>query len=337
MKINKVSEINSNPSWLGNNDDKKLSVSKEVYNRIKTLASSSVGIIEERSYIEECAEKKENYLYNSKWTDDTKRHLKEYALACNLESDKIKEVDADFMLSQISELEDKMDKEASNSSKMVKIASGEATLTMDDIAKEMISDPFKLSDVKERSNKSSWQSVSNQSILKDAPSVLSSSVRAIRADESYFKNIDTKVARGTNSIVDPSAIEKLSKSEQKGTAEILKAQKEDRIKEKSTQYKEWQESIIKAAGDLSIIPKGKVFKTEDCAIKKECGSENKSKLGSQSMLDPASIADQTDGEKISKYNKEKREANKYEFVVRKQSQSGISKEFGDSLQNTLNK
>jgi len=329
MKIYKIGTLESCPEWL-KSDGEKITVSKDLHDRITKIASISVDVTEECENIENCAKSKTPYLYNQKWSNDVKKELKEYASVCNLDSNNFKEIDPDFMLSQISHIVEA----AENKSSIIKLASVENP-TILDTAKEIIADPFKLSNIKDRVKEPNWQNVAKQSILTDKPSILSNSIKAVRADENCCLNIDTKVARGTNSIADPDAIKKLTESNEKQPGEIVKERKEaaiqEKIQEKKNQNIEWQNEILKAAGDIGIIPKGKVFKTESCVFKQGYGTEDQPKMGAFKTVDPDSMPDKTMGETISEFNKAKKEAKKHIFEVKKECAASISDEFAQSL------
>jgi len=297
--------------------------------QIKTLTKSidENNIVEERDKIEKCASANQVYFYNSDWDKDAIGQLKEYATVCKC---KILGVnpDGEEFCRKANEME-KMHKEASATVQKPSPLSA-------------VMDPFNLDreiDTSYLNKNKSWDKLSPESKMsKPTLSNKQHSITSLGGGEDYLKNTHLNVRRGQNSVTDPNAIDSIinDKSEDVGSR-IRKERKEQEIGRKSEMIAS-EKKIVQEGKDngFGAMPHGKVTLTE--AMNAQPGIRHKDAFN----LD---VPNQTDGEKLSKQNEQRkssiqREAKKDEKSWDKpqpQSTHEISDIFTKSLAEKLKK
>ena len=323
MKINRMSEDKSAPSWFFEKLDDKSSFSDEYISpdSAQKISSSSVSdndLVSQRDEIEKCTKEGKSYHYNAKWSDKVKSELKEYALACGMNMDRFKAVRPENIDNIIS-----VHKEANMSPEETKKDS-----------KMALKDPFKIDEINEKkSERSDWQEIKKAKNLSDKPS-MDSRVIPVRGGEDINKNSDPKVARGQNSIKDPDAIKREIESSPEDTGARLRRENKEKEASKKTNHQEWQKEKIKAMAGKEIIPNRKVFPTEvmnaQTGIKKE-------------PFDYSDMPEKTDGEKLKESQVEHKKSirgedkKKHEFNIQSETKASVSDTFAEELKKHLKK
>lgn len=326
MKINRIADEHKAPSWCFEKADNFANIdtlSREEAKRLSSLPQSGVlteaQVVNECDMIEKCAKKGSNYHYNSQWDKNTVALLKEYAVACNLESKKIIAASIETM---------EMVKTASVAVQEVKTAENKLSL----------SDPFHLDSISDTRptdhKKGDWEKEGKQSNLTDKPTMMSNAIKAVRGGEDYNINPFTQTARGQNSIGKPDAIENFAKEEDTG-ARLRKENEEKRAMAKKN-HEEWQKDKIDAMTNKEVLGlmSRRVFATESMNAQPGIKGE---------VYDYSKMPEKTDGEKINEANKEYRkqlrgeERAKHEFKVEVAAPRTISDSFTESLKKNLGK
>lgn len=339
MKINKVSDEKLAPSWAFSNKSldayaaNDAVIGKDV-DRINVVSANKVDdsvLAKECEAIEICAKNKKTYHYNSKWSESSINHLKEYASVVGLPSEKVKGIDPTSLVNEMKEMEKNV--EASNI-QMTKTASV-ATATAPKI---ILNDPFHFDRLSDTSHmeKSKWQDVKKQSNLAEKPSMMSGVIKPLRGGEDYNKSNDPKMAVNQNTIRNPDAIKDLSEGKTIDTGARLKAEKQAKVDAKIQEKKDWEKSLIEAMTRRDIVPHGNVFPTE--CLNANTGLNNpSSRMGVFAKFDVDSIPEFTEGEKIKQSQKESKESiqrpskEKAEFRMAKAEVAGVSDIFAEQL------
>jgi len=335
MKIFRVAEEKVAPSWAFgdtslDNYQEQEAINLERLNITPPQEVSEETLLTECQEIEKCASSNKTYHYNAAWTQSHVSHLKEYALACGMDTSKFKGVNPEAVIQEHEEIT----REASNSRniKMAEVDTNELKIDL--------GDPFHLDERADTTHmeKTKWQEVKKQANMEDAPVMLSGNIIPIRGGENYQTNADTTAnAKNQNSIADPDAIKNLFESQTEDNGARLKRQLEDKEAAKKQAHMEWQDNIVKAMEHKDIVPKGKVFPTE--AMNAQPGLNGpSSSMGVYSKFDPESIPEKTAGEQIKEQNDAHRkwmnprsEKAKPEFERSHQSSRGISDTFAEEL------
>ncbi|MFA5312109.1 MAG: hypothetical protein WC375_02180 [Methanomassiliicoccales archaeon] len=339
MKIFRAADAKVAPSWVfekGATDEfeQKHFVSPDEVTRISIASADQVteGIIaRECDYIEKCANEHKPYHYNASWKAEAVSHLREYATACGLPVDQFKGIDPEKYIPKVT---------SKTSDDFTKVASVDQTTASKAVFE--LRDVFHLGlmDSKDKKEPDAWQTVKDTSKLDDKPSILGSSVRAIRGGEDYNTNSFSNTAPGQNSITDPSAISKLAESNKEDNGEMLRRQKAEREALKATEHTSWQKSAVDAMPQIDIIPKGKVFPTEVMNAQPGLNTPS-SKMGVYAKFDPQAIPEKTGGEQLSQKNEERRASIQREVTeddwqhVRRSSIREVSPTFTDALKSRL--
>lgn len=295
MIIHRVAEEQVAPSWVFEKKSNTSNVSKEALsqdevNRIISENISDNQMIAEREQIERCASEGSTYHYNSSWDKKAISNLKEYAYACGLNMNKFKGVNRDYLY----EVQD-INRQSKNANKMKREAKYSTDINID---------AFKLDEKgnTDHLEKDNWEDIKRQSDLKDKPSIMDNTVRAVRGGENYYENSFSQTARGQNSITDPDAIENFAETED--TGERLRIENENKANQRQEKHKEWEQNKIKEMSSDNIIPKGRVFPTE--VMNAQHGlNTSASKLANLKAED---VPEKTEGEKISEKNEEHRQS-----------------------------
>jgi len=326
MKINRMAQEKSAPSWAFENVDELASsdfssqyISQEEIERIQSLPSDDLDdgqIIEQREEIEKCANSKSVYHYRSSWTDKVKSSLREYACVCGLEDSKFKPVDQRLIEAKISQ----------------------ETVIPEIKKKASIGDdPFHIDTKGDMSHMdaSNWEDIHKQSNLDSKPT-LSGGIVPVRGGEDYYANSDPNTARGQNSITDPNAIGVFAESEDEDTGARLRRENEERSNSRESKHKAWQEEKVSAMEGSDILPKGSVFATEVMNAQSGIGSDN-IHMGVYSDMDLMDRPEKTDGERLSEVNEERRQEiqgapkDDHEFHPEQNPVRGISDTFAEAL------
>lgn len=323
MKINRMSEDKSAPSWFFDKLNDKSNFSEEYISpdKAQKISSSSVSdndLVSQRDEIEKCAKEGKSYHYNAKWSDQVKADLKEYALACGMNMEKFKAVRPENIDDIIS-----VHKEANMSKEDTKKDS-----------KIALKDPFKIDEINEKkAERNNWQEIKKAKNLGDKPS-MDSRVIPVRGGEDISKNAEPKVARGQNSIKDPDAIKREIEAGPEDTGARLKRENKEKEASKKTKHQEWEQGKIKAMAGKEIVPNRRVFPTEimnaQSGIKKQ-------------PFDYSDLPDKTDGEKLKdaqtehKKNIRGEDKKKHEFNLQAETKASISDTFAEELKKHLKK
>ncbi len=319
MKINKMSEENSSMEWMFNNKDVSnymQSAKKDLDNVAKVTSKlSDADVVKEKERIEKCASENSTYFYSSNLPQEIKSELKEYSQACGLKDSKFKSV---------SQPKDEIRK-ASNE-KMTKTASSSKKL--------VLNDPFKLDEkLNEEDKKQAWSpKIQLAEKLDEKPAM--SGIVAIRGGENYFENSDQKVARGTNSITDPNAIDKLANSSKEDTGARLRRENKEKQNRKIARHNEWQKEKVDTLKKNDAVPGRKIFPTESLNAQPGIKGE---------VFDYTNLPEKTEGESIKDKNEDRKNKisreskQKHEFKVEKNPTRQISEDFNDQLKKFLKK
>jgi hypothetical protein len=338
MKINRVAEEKIAPSWAFGSkslDDyeKNKAILKNEVERINITPNTKVSedvLAKECEEIEKRAASGKPYHYNSTWSEDSVKHLKEYASACGMKQDKVTGVNPEALINDINEIERKANEAF-------------APTKANEKNKLVLPDPFHIDERSDMSHmeKKNWERVGRQANMKDAP-VMEAGVRPLRGGEDYFANSESKTAKNQNSITNPDAIKQFAESEKLDTGARLKKEKADRITARKDANKEWEQNVIKAMEKNDIVPKGTVFPTEVLNAQPGLNTPS-SQMGVYSKMDKKDIPEQTAGEKVREARKQwnssikRPEKEKAKFEMSKSSERGISDTFGDELKKLLKK
>jgi len=334
MKINRVADEKTIPDWCLEGKNKpveKYLESKGINNkdiqRINSLPDKGTltedQLVQERDNIEKCAERKEQYHFNSNWDKKTVDSLKEYAKVCGLKDEKFNPVSSDYT-KELETLSLKKEDIMKTSKQDVKLEF----------------DPFHLKEVDQKeSKKDDWEKVSKTPSLDDKPSMNTGAIRASRGGEDYSINAYTQTARGQNTIGNPDAIKNLIEDKQEDTGARLKKENEQKRQARKKNHEEWQKEKIEAMSQLEIVAKGKVFPTE--SMNAQPGIKN-ANMGAFSKFDPASIPDKTAGEQLAEKNKERKQSIQRKAEkdadwqnLKSASKGTISDNFSESLKKKL--
>ena len=322
MKINRMSDDKLTPNWFFEKltTDSNFSneyISPDSAQKISASTVNDNELVTQRSEIEKCAKEGKSYHYNSKWSNETKSELKEYALACGMDMNKFKAVKQENIENIISvHKEANMNKEEAKDSKMV------------------LKDPFKIDEINDKKiEKENWQEIRKAKNLKDKPS-MESRVIPVRGGEDININSDPKTARGQNSIKDPDAIKREIDSGVEDTGARLKRENKEKEASKKTRHEEWQKDKIEAMAGKEIIPNRRVFPTE--VMNAQPGIKNQ-------PFDYSDLPDKTDGEKLKEAQKERKNSirgedkKKYDFGLQAETKIGVSDTFAEELKKHLKK
>ena len=335
MKIFRVAEEKVAPSWAFgdtslDNYQEQEAINLERLNITPPQEVSEETLLTECQQIEQCASSGKTYHYNSAWTQSHVSHLKEYALACGMDTSKFKGVNPEAVIQDYEEIT----REASNS-RNIKMAEVETKEFKIDLG-----DPFHLDERADTSHMetSKWQEVKKQINMEDAPVMLSGNIIPIRGGEDYRTNTDTIAnAKNQNSIADPDAIKNLFESETEDNGARLKRQLAEKEVAKKEAHMKWQEEIVGAMEHKDIVPKGKVFPTESMNAQPGLNGPSSSQ-GVYSKFNPDSIPEKTAGEMIKEKNEAHRkwmnprvEKEKPKFEMSHQSSRAISDTFAEQL------
>jgi len=356
MKINKISEEKMAPEWVFNGNEAVEFSNSEYITSDEALRISNIStdinedaLIEERDYIEKCATDGSLYHYNSKWPEDIKRSLKEYAMVCGMDMSKFQAVDpekishesqSDYGVYFSEKLQEKLSEKGvheldqlSNKDQrdLFKAANKGWESKNEDIT--MLNDPFKLEEKSDMSHmsKANWEDVKGQSNLADKPS-MTSSVRPVRGGENYFENSFSNIARGQNSISDADAIKTMVECETEDNGARLRRENQEKTESKKAEHKRWEDEKIASMEKLEIVPKGNVFPTESMNAQSGIKAE---------PFDFSTVPEKTDGEKIAEANEQRRKViqgqkkEKHEFELNKAPTRQISDTFAESLKKAL--
>lgn len=327
MKISRTSEDHKIPEWaLENKETKdfadKDAVSLESIERVAKMKDeiTSDELVVEKEIVEKCASSKSHYFYNDCWSKEAKQELKEYAIACNMDMSKFKSVDTIGFNNKYA-----------GTKQMIKTASTTIQL----------GDPFKIDEklassrdrVSSRDKSGEWKAnVSKELKLSEKPSM--SGIVPVRGGEDYNANSEPKVARGQNSIMNPSAIETLAESSEEDTGKRLRRENEERSNSRKEKLAAWEQEKIDEMVAKNILPSRHVFPTE--VMNAQPGIRGK-------VLDLDSIPEKTEGEKIKEANIERKESirgkekEKHEFVTSRSPTREISDVFSQELKKALGK
>lgn len=335
MKIFRVAEEKVAPSWAFgskslDNYQEQEAINLERLNITPPQEVSEATLLTECQQIEHCASSGKTYHYNSAWTQSHISHLKEYAMACGMDTSKFKGVDPQSVIQD----NEQITKEASNSRNIKMAAIDDGKLKID------LGDPFHLEERSDTSHmeKAKWQDVKKQANMKDAPVMLSGNIIPIRGGEDYRTNSNINAnAKNQNSIADPDIIKKMSESEEKDNGVRIKEQLKAKEEAKKQSHMTWQKEIVEAMEHKEIVPKGVVFPTESMNAQSGLNSPS-SKMGVYAKFDSASIPEKTAGEMIRENNDAERkrinprsEKVKSEFKMSHQSSRQISDVFSEEL------
>jgi len=322
MKINRMSEDKSAPSWFFDKIDDNSDFSKEYISpdKAEKLSVASVNdndLVSQRDEIEKCAKEGKPYHYNSKWNEQVKSELKEYALACGMDMNKFKAVRPENLENIVStHKEANMKNEEKQDSKI------------------SLKDPFKIDEMNKRTvAKENWEEIKKAKSLNDKPS-MESRVIPVRGGEDITKNSNPKTAKGQNSILDPNAIKKMIESKTEDTGAKLKREKKEKEVSRKNNHEEWQKEKIEAMSGKEIIPNRKVFPTE--VLNAQSGIRGE-------VFDFNGIPDKTDGEKFKDAQVERKknirgeEKQKHEFNLQAETKANVSDSFAEELKKYLKK
>ena len=340
MKINKIADEKLAPNWAFD-EIKSASVndwvfhgfSEEEIERIKGLATEILSedqIVDERDCIEQCASSSSKYHYSSKWNDETKKSLREYAIVCGMKMDNFVEVDVDQIVVDRNIIASDV-----RDARMVK----EAETEIDLLQKLKSNDPFKIDELGDMSHleETNWQDVKKQENLTDKPSMMSGAVKGLRGGEDYFENSYTQTAKGQNSITNPNAIKDFVESEVEDNGARLKRENEAKVEAKKAEHAEWEQGKIDEMEHKDIIPKGKVFNTTEGMNAQSGLNTPSSQMGVYADFDPNDIPEKTVGETLAKRNEDRRQEiqgkdkEKHEFSMKSASVRSISDTFAEEL------
>lgn len=310
------------PGWVFDQNEtsdffEKEAISTEEMNRLASMNNdiSEEDLVSERTRIENCSSDNTPYLYNAQWPVGVKASLKEYAIVCGMDMSKFRSIESS-----------KIPKQASQSSSSIIVTSSKK----EDI---VLADAFKIDEkISNSYKKAKWQpEIKGEMKLADKPS-MQGSVIPVRGGENYFENSESKVARGQNSISDPSAIEKLANESKEDTGARLHRENLEKEESKKTRHQEWQQEKIAAMDGKEILQNRRVFPTE--VMNAQPGIKG-------NVFDFTSVPERTEGEKIRTANDERRreiqgaDKQKYEFETQKAPVRNISEDFASELSKYL--
>jgi len=313
MKIYKAADDKMVPSWAFETKSDyfdKSTINSQEAERILNMscAIDDDGIVTERDKIEKCASDKTPYFYNVQWSDSVKSELREYASICKMDMTKFQAVDPSSLVDRITVVAE------AATDPMVKTAS----------AKLVLNDPFHLDTAGDNPHmaKENWQDIKKEAKLADRPAM--SGIIPVRGGENYDINPEVKIAKGQNSIADPMAIEKLSKSTIEDTGARLQREKQERDAVRETEHAEWQ----KGKAMPKDITARSVFPTE--SLNAQPGIRG-------NVFDFTTVPELTEGEKLHTANEDRRKKiqgenkAKHEFTVEKNPTPKISDTFAEEL------
>lgn len=288
MKLNKISDENSSMSWFC--DNKVVEVPQSEIDRLSTVNKKNIE--SEYCHLERCANSNTKYFCSSSVGEDNVKNLREYAAVLKMPMENFVNVD-------IGNKGDKNIKTASASINDNELLDG---------LKSAMSDPFKIDEkINSREKvKSDWQNITGQKNLKDEPNIRGGIV-AVRAEENYNLNIDSKVAPGQNSILNPDAIGSFMNDKKEDTGVRLARERKEKEEQKIANKEQWQKDIVDSMKDKSLLTKGNVFPTESMVAQSGI-KEDSSKFSMFSKFDNNVIADRTVGEKIADNNNERKQS-----------------------------
>jgi len=287
--------------------------------------------------IEKIASSKKEHVFciNGTWDAETKSYLKEYAIACGLDKDKIVEVSKKQIVASASRKKeaDKIAKEA-----MTKTASTKENALQNEI-EGILGDPFKINEKLEddRNIHEEWEKVSTAKTLSDKPST--SGINALRGGEDYNANFVHQSGLNQNSILDPEKLDRLAESDLVDNGEKIRQEKAKILEERQAEQQKVRDDLVsEAEQELSIMTIGNVFPTESLNAQSGIQGEMGGKL-----LDVDSVPEKTEGEMIKEMNvenkakiqrpkEEDRSWEKIDTNVRT-----ISDDFGEELSKILGK
>jgi hypothetical protein len=320
-----MSEVNIAPTWLSNSNtldkiewSKINCLTKNEINEVKAMKNEITedDLVLEREKIEASVQNNSVYHYSSKWDNNTKSSLKEYAKVCGMDMSKFKSIDPQ----QVPELQ----KDASADTDM------KTSATIDAFKIDTLGnlDHMKLAN---------WEDIKKQSNLTDEPSMMTNALKPIRGGENCSTVPNYTIAKGTNSMFNPNAIKEYIESNE-DTGARLKKQKADRLEQKKSEHNGWQQEKISQMENSEIIPKGMVFPTE--CLNAQSGIKQ-STMGVYSKYDIKDIPDKTKGELIAESNEKRRkeiqgeDKEKFEFSLKKASTFEISSSLTEELKKLM--
>lgn len=333
MKINRVATETLAPEWVFSKDDSSaiekaghITMAEADGMKVRAGEPSDESMVAERERIEVCASSHKDYHCNARWSDSVKSQLREYSIACGMSPEKFKVIDYQEIITRLASIQSDV---------------GNATMVRTASKSGLVIDAFKIEEKAKTDHMDvvDWQSNKSQLKLSEKPTLVSNSVRSLRGGENYFENSDTKTARGQNSITNPNAIEEFSKTEDSG--DLIKKQVKARKEERAASNKNWQDEKIKSMAGSEIIPKGKVFMTEDMNAQSGIGSSDGIKKYHGFGVE--GLPEKTAGEQLSGRNESRRksiqrnvEKAEWQFV-QSESTRVISDDFTESLKKLLKK
>ena len=323
----------STPEWFNENPinvqtkSASVSVPQEVLTRIASIQVNENTLCDECDIIEQCANNKSSYFYNTAWSQEYINQLHEYASAVGLKRGSMVGVSLHGETKQTV---------VAQSKSMVKTASTteQTKPSLADSLKSLWGDPFK---IEEKTNtdhmtKENWQQVKAPVIANEKPSM--QGINVIRGGEQHDQNIDVRTAPGRNSITDPKAIETLANSKTEDTGVRLARERQERVDEKKANNRTWEDNIIKAMEHKDIMAKKDIKPTYVQGV-------INSTVGLKA--DTSTIPEQTEGEKLKSQNTERkasisreRDTDKWVPEIQQKNLS-ISDSFAESLKKHLNK
>ena len=349
MKIMKLSDEKQVPWFEGQSRDieelETPSVSQEKLSRLQksTDELSELDIIAEREDIERCVESGATYAINSSWDESVISSLREYATVCGLSIDKVAAVSPDSL--QVTSTE----KTAVSKTELTKTADTTSeTETIDEVSEgesdfsQITFDPFGIDAREAEADRQAdnWEDIKKQHNLKDAPSILSNSVKPIRGGEEYTENSDIDTGRAQNSITSPDKIETFANDEVEDTGARLRRENAEREAQKAERHEEWQTEKLAALGNHDIVPKGKVFPTESLNAQPGLAPRSHS-LGVYLEQDPNELPEKTVGESIAEANEQNRQKiqgapkDAHDFNIQRETSRCVSDAFGEELKKQL--
>ena len=333
MKINKIANEQNMPEWASQVEGTITDVN--VFTNVDRLTKevdTEKTIEQEMEEIERRASAGQPYYYSSALNQRTASELREYAIVCGIDKDKIISVDPEAY-----------QKVASTTESMVKVASREIERSPASDLSVALGDPFKIDEkLGKETATEEWEKITKSKQLnqKGNMDVRGPGVYASRGPENYFENSFAQTARGQNSLDNPNAIKEYAESEGEDTGARLKREHEEKSAQKVANNKEWEDDKIAAMPFSNIVAKGKVFPTE--IMNAQNGLDHAPAHGGV-YAKPTEMPNRTAGEQISEQNLARKESiqrevqEKAEFEPQTQSARGISDTFADSLKASLGK
>ena len=315
----------------------EISVVAEV-SPLKPEAVDDTVLAFECDKIEKCASTNTPYFYNKTWNTEHVTSLKEYALACGLDTKMIKAAE----YKELAKEERIVTASASVAVPEVKTETKETKTAF----KIDLGDPFHIEDRSntDHMNKKDWQVNTSSQKLQMGP-VMTGGIIPVRGGENYLLHNTQKLATNQNSIANPKVIEELVNSDKLDTGARLAQEREAKATQKIAEKKQWEQDVIDAMPHRAIVAHGKVFPTE--ALNAQPGLASPASQRIVNNYNPDNVADKTVGEQLKEKNQVRadsirrpKEENKWEEDKKadlKASVRGISDGFTESLKKALGK